>query len=738
MDGHLRLANLSQLPLPGMTAPGTIRFVPGGGAITYLHSAEGTNVRSLWWHDLASGERRVIAAALGTERDEALGVAEQLRRERARTAELGVTDYAWAVTAERATLLVPVGGDVLVGTGSDARAAADRLDPLEGVEDVAATALSPDGRRVAFVHDGTREIWLAPVDGGPHRRLTGDAGAGTFNGLAEFAAAEELGRQDGMWWSADARHLAYAHADERGVPPYMIGHLGAAAMPAWEEHRYPFAGGPNAVVSLRIMDVDRRHTAEVKLGMAADDYLARVVPEAAGSWLVAVLPRAQRSLRWLRVEVDGTATELWTESSEPWVNVDDHTRALSDGRILRSTERSGFRHLELRGADGTFERHLTRGDWMVTDVGHVDEERGEVLFLATADGVTERHLYRVPLDAAEPAVRPERLTGEPGWHYVTVADDGTSWADTWSSLDHAPKVVVRRRDAPDMLVIHEPALTAAAAGYLPPELLSVTAADGVTPLDAGLYRPRRPASSPPPCVVWVYGGPHAQYVKRDWEMTVYPIRQYLAHCGVAVLVVDNRGAGARGLAFEAVLDGQLGGVEVDDQVAALRQLAQAGKIDAARVGITGGSYGGFMTLNCLIREPGLFRAGVAVAPVTDQAGYDTAYTERYLGTPAQHADAYERSSILPRAADLPDSVLLIHGALDENVHLRHSIRLVGALQELDRQLELVILPEDRHKVRSASGLRTRDRRLVHHLLTSLGVPLPDELAAGGTHGPQPV
>jgi dipeptidyl-peptidase-4 len=146
--------------------------------------------------------------------------------------------------------------------------------------------------------------------------------------------------------------------------------------------------------------------------------------------------------------------------------------------------------------------------------------------------------------------------------------------------------------------------------------------------------------------------------------------------------------------------------------------------------ITGTSYGGFMTLMCLIQRPDLFTAGVAVAPVTDQAGYDTAYTERYLGDPNADPEAYRRSSPLPRAAELPESLLLIHGAIDENVHLRHSVRRVAALQAAGRQVELVLLPEDRHRPRTAEGLRMRDARTVTHLLTSLGVPLPSELRGG--------
>jgi dipeptidyl-peptidase-4 len=728
MRAPLTLASLGQLPLPGTDTPAAIAFTPDGTALTYLQSVDGSLVRSLWWHDLASGERRVVLGPqAGTEHETALSHEEHLRRERTRTSELGVTEFAWATHTPQPTLIVPVGGRVFVGTG---QRAGDELAPLPGVEGASAAVVAPDGHHVAFVRDA--DLWVAALYGQtPLRRLTSDAEPGVFNGLAEFVAAEELSRYDGMWWSRDGRHLAFAHVDERHLPLFTIAHLGAD-QPHHEEHRYPFAGGPNAHVTLRIAAVDSEGTLEVDLGAADDDYLARVVAEPQGSWLVAVLPRAQRSLRWLRVQPDGRAAELWIEASEPWLNLDQHTRVLDGGFILRSTERTGFRHLELRAPDGELLRQLTQGEWVVTDVVHVDEEREEVLFIATADGPTQRHLYAVSLDADAPEGTPTRLTADDGWHAAVASRDGSRWADTWSSLDRAPSVIVHDRHGSEPVPVHASAGTAASFGRLPPALRSVTAADGATRLDAALYRPAAPAAQPPPCVVWVYGGPHAQYVKDAWEMTVSPLRQYLAQCGVAVLVVDNRGSNFRGLAFEAPLAGHLGGVEVADQCAAVEQLAAAGEIDGSRVAITGGSYGGFMTLMSVIRRPEVFRCGVAIAPVTDQRGYDTAYIERYLGDPADQPEAYDRSSVLPLADSLTDSVLVIHGAIDENVHLRHSIRLAAAVQSRGRDLELVVLPADRHRVRSPHGLLTRDRRTVLHLLRGLGVDPPAEL--GTTDG----
>jgi dipeptidyl-peptidase-4 len=464
---------------------------------------------------------------------------------------------------------------------------------------------------------------------------------------------------------------------------------------------------------------------------AEGGYLARVVALPAGGWLVATLPRQQRELRWSSLAPDGSLRHLWTEAADPWINLDDDTRALADGRVLRSTERTGFRHLELRAPHGGDPRRLTGGEWAVTRVVYVDEHRGVAYFMATRDGATERHLYRVPLDAPAPVVDPERLTEPAGWHDAVMSDDGQRWADTWSDLERAPAISLHATNGgAGAVTVAEPTCDASRLGVLPPELLTLTADDGRTPLHAALYRPRQPSGSPPPCVVWVYGGPHAQYVKRAWELTAHPLRQYLAGAGVAVLVVDNRGMAYRGIEFERPLQRRLGTAEVADQAAAVRQLAERGEIDIARVGITGGSYGGYMTLRCMALEPDLFRVGVAVAPVTDWRGYDSAYTERYLGMPDEDPAAYDAASALDVLDRIRGSVLLIHGAIDENVHLRHSVRAMATLQAAGRDVELVVLPADRHRTRSASGLATRDRRTLRHLLTGLGVPLSHELRGG--------
>lgn len=721
--GHLTLDDVARRPEPGMDAPAGVAFSSDGRSLTYLHAPDGTLVRSLWRHDLQSGERTEIAVPRPeTTREETLSRADQLQRERTRTTELGVTSFIWATDAEEPTLLVPMSGRLFVAWGSEAERG---VHEIAGVEGASGSLLSPDGSLVSFTVGG--DLHVAAVRGGATQRITDDAEAGVFNGLAEFVAAEELDRFEGACWSADSRFLAFAHVDERHVPPITILH-DASSNPAEEVHHYPFAGGPNARVSLRIADPASSEQRDVDLGMAPDDYLARVIADPAGGWLVATLPRDQRTLRWHHVSAEGSATHLWTEAGDPWVNLDDDTRILSDGRILRSTERSGFRHLELRSPGGDLERVLTAGAWVVTGVVAIAPRRGEVLFTATRDGVLERHLYAVPLAAERPVADPERLTPERGWHAVVGSRDGERWIDTWSDLHQGPRVTIAARDGESRL-IQASSTTATKEHLEPPRLLEVTSADGRTPLHAALYRAatRVGSTEPPPTVVWVYGGPHSQYVRNAWELTVNGLRQALAQAGATVVVVDNRATGFRGLEFESAVDGRMGWNEVADQAAALRQLAERGLVDLRRVGITGGSYGGFMAILAMALEPDLFTTGVAIAPVGEWTGYDTAYTERYLGLPRENPDGYRLSSALTHVPAVKGDLLLIHGTADENVHLRHSMRLVEAFRETGREIELVRLPEQRHRTRGGA-IRERDRRTIAHLLSGLGLPLPDELS----------
>lgn len=693
---QITLADVASFPRPGTTIPANFQFTPDGRGLCYLFSADGSLVRSLWYMDLETGERRILAGPEAGQTDErALSREEELRRERARMRELGVTAYEWA--REGNVLLVPSGGRLLVSRDGEP------LRALPGIEGAIDPHLNRTGTQVAFVRDG--ELFVADTDGAGMRQLTSGAEDGLTHGLAEFIAQEELDRSEGFWWAPDGSRITFVRADSRHIPRFVIVHQGGDRVEL-EEHRYPFAGEANAKVELGLVDTA---TGEVTwLALPPEDgYLARAGWRPDGAPWAQWLSRDQQTLRTI-VYADGPRT-LYEEHTEPWLNLDAGPRFLKSGEIVATSEASGFRHIVLRDASGREARPLTAGDWVVTGIVRVDETRRSISFTGTKDGVLERHLYAVSLDGGE--VR--RLSDGPGWHGGAISRDGRWLVEIHGSLERAPSIWLRDLDQGTRRPIFENDVTAAGLGLAVPELATFPAPDG-TELHAAIYRPPAAPGRRHPVIVSVYGGPHAQRVADDWSLTVDLRAQYLAREGYIVLKVDNRGSANRGLAFEAHLARRMGTVEVEDQVAGLRWLEARGEADVGRVGIYGWSYGGYMTVMCMVREPGLFRAGVAGAPVSDWDGYDTGYTERYMSTPRENPDGYREASLLTHADRLEGALMLMHGAIDENVHFRHTARLITALTAAQKTYDLVLFPGERHMPRDAKGLEYQERRLVEH------------------------
>jgi dipeptidyl-peptidase-4 len=257
-------------------------------------------------------------------------------------------------------------------------------------------------------------------------------------------------------------------------------------------------------------------------------------------------------------------------------------------------------------------------------------------------------------------------------------------------------------------------------GLTPPELVTLENRAGTT-LYGLLYRPdaRRFGPGPYPTLIDVYGGPHAQRATELWKGTVNMRAQYLRSLGFLVFTLDNRGSAGRGLAFEAAIKGDMGRVEVEDQVDGVRWLVAQGLADRARVGVYGWSYGGYMTLMCLVRAPETFAAGVAGAPVTHWDGYDTHYTERYMGLPAENAEGYRESSPLTHAGGMAGKLMLVHGLIDENVHFRHTARLVNELIRARKAYELLLFPDERHMPRREEDRVYMEERIRDFLMGAL-------------------
>jgi dipeptidyl-peptidase-4 len=704
----LSIEALAVFPLPGMGIPASFVFSLDGSRLMYLYGG-GSPLQQLYALDVATGGKRVLVAPPGGGvREGALSHEEELRRQRERMLTVGITHFYRAKTTDR--LLLPVAGDIYLY---------DEAGGLRKVVDCAGSppalnpTLSPDGAWAAYVQDA--EVCVIPADGGGARQITSGArGTGKTNGLAEYIAQEELGRREGFWWSPDSRQVAYTEVDETHIPVYRIMHQGKdnTGTGAYEDHRYPFTGEANALVRLAAVSRDGGTLVWMDTEYGEDVYIARVFWWPDGALGAEILGRDQTWLDLVRFDsVSGARTSVLRETSDYWVSLRrQHFIPLETGGFLWASERTGYSHIDLYGADGVLVRQLTAGAWVVDEITAADEANGLVYFAGNREHPTERHLYVVPLAGGD--VR--RITAEPGTHEATLNNGCTRFVDVFSAVDQPPVVTLRAlADGAALHPVHtpdDPRLTDYA--LQPPELVTLPNRDGLT-LYGAVYRP--PAQfgpGPYPTVVQVYSGPGPQFVANQWLITANLQLQYLRGQGFLVFRLDNRGSARRGLAFEGALKGRMGTVEVDDQVDGVRWLVEQGLADPQRVGIFGWSYGGYMTLMCLAKAPDVFKVGVAGAPVTAWDGYDTGYTERYMGTPQSNPAGYAGGSVMTHAEHIRGKLLLIHGMIDENVHFRHTARLMNALNRARKAYDVLLFPDERHMPRLPADRVYLNERIV--------------------------
>jgi dipeptidyl-peptidase-4 len=675
----------------------SVRFSPDGQLITWLQGAADDKDRlDLWAYDLKVGQAaRLVDARALVPQEQALSVEEAARRERQRTAALrGIVDYSFAEDSQR--LLFPLGGDLyLYDLRAPAATTLRRLTRTAAYETDA--RFSPRGHFVSFIRD--QDLWVIELATGTERAITVGGGGLVSHGMAEFIAQEELGRQTGYWWSPDDSYLAYTRVDETGVSEVERSEILAAGVRTVKQ-RYPATGQPNALVELYVTALAGGAAVKVDLGAETDIYLARV------NWqldsrqlLVQRLSRDQQRLDLLRsTPTDGRSTGVLSETSTTWVELHDLLRPLADGGFLWASQRTGYQHLYRYASDGQLLNVVTRGDWAVTQVAAVDPASVRVWFVGSREGHTERQLYSAQLDGRD-ADAPARLTPEPGWHAIQMSLDAHAVLDTWSSVNQPPRTVLRLATGgetaalvPNLLDDQHP-YAPYRATHPQYEFGTLPAADGQR-LHWQLVKPHDfdPARQYP-VVVQVYGGPHGQQVMNAWDDG---FAHYLARRGFLVFSLDNRGSALQGVAMDGALFHHMAVVEVADQLAGVYWLKAQPWVDSARVGVFGWSYGGYMALNLLFRAPGVFAAGVSGAPITDWSLYDTAYTERYLGTPQGNAAGYATSSALGVATQLADPLLVLHGMADDNVLFEHSTRLFKVLQEAGKPFEVMVYPGHKH------------------------------------------
>jgi dipeptidyl-peptidase-4 len=597
--------------------------------------------------------------------------------------------YQWFPNGE--DLLAAVKGDLFIvhpGGGSEqiTRTDIDEEDPK----------LSPDGKRVLYRWKSN--LYVIDLATKHTEQLTTDGTPTLLNGQLDWVYPEELEIETASWWSPDSRRIAYMQfnvADEFVYPQTDL--IGVRAVS--EPERYPQAGTPNAEVKIGVVSAEGGSTRWMDLGGTSNTLLARVV------WLpdsseIAVerFSRIQDKLDLLFCNPDsGAVRTVLHEESKTWLNVADNLFFFTlRPEFLWTSERSGFRHIYRYSNKGELLGLLTKGDWEVASLAAIDEAKQRILYTSTQASPLERQVYAVQFDGGEP----ERVTKEPGTHDAHANQDGSYFVDTYSSLKHPHETTLRNASGEHVALL-KPANKKEIEAYdlLPSEILTLKTPDGVT-LYGRLIKPAGfQAGRKYPMVVAVYGGPHFQTVQDAWSGVSFD--QVLANRGYVVWHLDNRGSSDRGTAFEAPIYREMGKVEVADQVFGVRHLIQMGFVDPARIGITGWSYGGYMTIHSMLLAPDIFKVGVAGAPVTDWHNYDTIYTERYMGLPDENKKGYDAGSNVKNAAKLQGKLLILHNFEDDNVLFQNTMQMAGALERADEQFFMQIYPQKSHGVSGA-------------------------------------
>jgi dipeptidyl-peptidase-4 len=573
--------------------------------------------------------------------------------------------------------------------------------------------VSPDGSRVSFRRG--HDLYVMEIASRKVTRLTGDGSSTRLNAELDWVYPEELDLRTAYWWSPDSKSIAYLQFDVSREPLYPQADL--TRLPAvFEPERFPKAGDPNADVLLGVVAVTGGRTRWMNLGETRDALLTRFawLPDSSGI-AVERLNRIQNRLDLLIADARTGDTRTALRETDPyWINVHGAPRFLKEGKeFLWESERDGFNHLYRYSIDGSQIAQLTRGDWEVASVAGVDEAAGEIYYLSTEASPLERQLYSVSLDGAK-----RRLTASAGTHSISMSPNCETYLDTFSSLTTPARRSLHRRDGTEIAVLSDPDRRVLDEyDVLPAEIVQVKASDEAL-LFGRLIRPADfDAHRKYPAIVEVYGGPDVQRVENRWYDAL-SVEQVLARRGYVVWSMDGRGSSGRGHTWESAVFRNLGAKELEDQKEGVRHLLSLGFVDAARVGIHGWSYGGFLTLYSVLHAPEVFACGVAGAPVTDWRNYDTIYTERYMGLPSENAEAYDRSAAVGAAAQLKRPLLIVHNLEDDNVLFQNTLRMAEALERADKQFELMVYPNKSHHL--ALGRDHFDRLLVDFFDRNLG------------------
>lgn len=578
--------------------------------------------------------------------------------------------------------------------GSD-RAVRLTHDPEEEVGE----SFSPDGRMVSFVRNNN--LYVEDIASQREHALTRDGNPRLLNGRLDWVYQEELygrGNFGAYWWSPDSTRIAFLQLDEHPVPNFVVvDHIPYDQRV--EDTPYPKSGDPNPIAKLGVVNAAGGDVIWVDTYKypAEDRLIVRVgwVPDGKKVWYQ-VQNREQTFLDLNSASPDdGKSSTIFRETTKAWVEVvDDGLRYLKDGSFLWLSDRSGWRHIYHYGADGKLIKQVTHGDWDVRSIDEVDEGKGTIYCSASEHSFIANNEYSIKLDGSGL----NRLTLAEGNHRATFNSNASHFVDSWNDVNTPTQVKLFDAAGRLVRVIDENKVDLLKQYKLgKAEFMNVKTRDGFTMEALMIKPPDFDATKKYPVMSYTYSGPQSQSVRNTWGGTRYLWHQMLAQKGYIIWICDNRTASNKGVNSAWPLYKNFGELELRDLEDGYAWLKGQPYVDGSRIGLWGWSYGGFMTSYALTHSQ-TFKIGIAGGTVSDWRNYDSIYTERYMQTPQNNGDGYWKSSPVHYAKDLHGKLLLVHGAIDDNVHMANTIQFLYELQKSGKQVQLMVYPKSRHGV----------------------------------------
>ena len=586
-------------------------------------------------------------------------------------------------------------------------------------EEEVGETFSPNDRMLGFVRGNN--IFIYDIAAQRERRLTLDGTPKILNGRLDWVYQEELygrGNFEAYWWSPDSSKLAYLRLDENPVPEFTVVdhipyHQGLEVTP------YPESGDPNPVVRLGVLNAAGGATRWVDTYkyQPSDLLIVRVAWTPDSSKVVYQAQNREQTFLDLNFagSEDGKSTTVIRETSKAWVEVIDNPTWLKDGSFLWQSARNGWQHLYHYAQDGKLLHQVTDGKWEARSIDGVDEDRGLVYFSGTEHSHIASQAYRVKLDGTGLT----RLTNSEGSHAATMSPAANFFIDKWSDVNTPTQTRLYDADGKLVRAIAENKVDALKEYKLgPAELLQVKTRDGFV-MEAMMIKP--PDFDPKkkyPVLEFTYSGPHAPQVKNGWGGSGYMWHQLMAQKGYIIWILDNRTASGKGAESEWPVYKNFGELELRDLEDGLTWLRSQSYVDGNRIGLWGWSFGGFMTSYALTHSQS-FKMGISGGTVSDWRNYDSIYTERYMQTPQNNLEGYKKSSPVHFARDLHGKLLLIHGAIDDNVHVANTVQFVYELQKAGKQIQLMLYPKSRHGVTDPLLVKHMRQMMTDYILANL-------------------